>query len=171
VNANLYAPIWLALILFAAAEVGKAWLTIDRTSLAWARRAWLAGAALCVMHIAVAMSVRYGWSHQSAVEETARQTAAVYGIDWGGGVYVNYVFVAVWIAEGVWWLRSPVRYAARSGAIRWTLRAFYLVIIANAAVVFASPLGRVFGVGLVGGLLWIWFLEPRSTAHSSELRG
>jgi hypothetical protein len=116
------------------------------------------------MHILIAMSVRHGWNHQSAVQATARQTAAVYGLDWGGGVYVNYLFVAVWIAEGVWWRRWPVRYAARPRTIQWGLRAFYFVIIANAAVVFASASGRVIGVGLVGWLLGIWFLEATSLA-------
>jgi hypothetical protein len=34
-----------------------------------------------------------------AVLETARQTDAVYGVSWGGGVYVNYLFVAAWLTE------------------------------------------------------------------------
>ena len=44
--------------------------------------------------------------------ETARQTAAVYGVAWGGGVYVNYLFVGVWLAELLWWRVDPAALSA-----------------------------------------------------------
>ena len=60
-----------------------------------------------LLHILIAMSHHHRWSHEAAVLETARQTAAVYGLAWGGGVYVNYLFVGVWLAELVWWRIDP----------------------------------------------------------------
>lgn len=31
-------------------------------------------------------------------QETAQLTAEVFGVNWGGGLYFNYVFTAVWVA-------------------------------------------------------------------------
>jgi hypothetical protein len=44
------------------------------------------------------------------------------------------------------------------------LRAFYLIVLVNAAVVFAAPSRRVTGVILISVLLWIWrpvTVQPR----------
>ena len=101
------------------------------------------------------------------MRETARQTAAVYGINWGGGVYVNYFFVAAWLIEAWWWRAYPSLYFGRRRAITWALRAFYFVIIVNAAVVFASVPRRALGVVLVGALVWIW--RPGPGVDSSAL--
>jgi hypothetical protein len=51
---------------------------------------------------------------------------------------------------------NPSSYFDRRRAITWALRAFYGVIIVNAAVVFASVPSRALGVLLVGALAWIW---------------
>jgi hypothetical protein len=134
----LYATIWTALALFVVGAAGR------RPTL------WLTGAVLCWVHIAIAMGVGYHWSHEAAVAATARQTAAVYGLDWGGGLYVNYVFAGVWLAEAVWRLVSPRAWSARPRIVSWTLGLFYAVILINAAFVFASPAGRLAGVALLG---------------------
>jgi hypothetical protein len=146
----MYWTIWLALLLFAAGEVGRP------RQAPWAWPSWAAGVVLTAIHIAVAMAVAHGWSHDLAVAATARATEARFGIDWGGGVYVNYVFVAVWAAETVWWGVWPAAYAQRSAAVRWTLRVFYFVIIVNAAVVFAAGWRRWLGAAIVVSLLWRW---------------
>lgn len=156
----MYASIWTALALFTLAEVGKRrWATRGAVP-AWAWPAWLVGAGLCTCHIALAFAARHGWSHASAVRETARQTAAVYGTDWAGGVYVNYAFVAAWWIEAAWWRMCPADYLGRRAPLTWALRACYFVIILNAAVVFASAEGRALGVALVGTLAWVWRPAP-----------
>jgi hypothetical protein len=139
-----YATIWSALVLFVA---GQHW-----------RRpiVWLLGALVCATHIAIALSWRYGWNHDLAIRATARQTAAVYGIEWGGGVYLNYLFVAIWMIEGLWWALRPAAYPLRPQSLKWATRLFYLVIIVNAAVVFAGGPGRLAGVLLVACLLATW---------------
>ena len=38
-------------------------------------------------------------------KNSARQTAEVFGLDWGGGLYVNYAFTAAWVADVAW--RKP----------------------------------------------------------------
>lgn len=150
----MYVTVWSAMILFVAGEMGK-----GRTKLTEARalRAWFAGAVLCAAHIAIAMSVRHGWSHDSAVRETAARAAEVYGVGWRGAVYVNYAFLIAWTAEIVWWGASPATYFQRPAAVTWMLRTFYAIIITNAVVIFASPGGRVAGVLLSICLVWAWY--------------
>ena len=152
----LYSTIWVALALFVVAEGGKRRLLETGAVPGWAWPVWLTGAVMCTVHIVLAFAGRHAWSHGAAMRETARQTAAVYGINWGGGVYVNYLFLAAWLAEAWWWRMYPCQYFGRRAAITWSLRAFYFLIIMNAAVVFASVPGRVIGLVLVGALLWVW---------------
>ena len=151
----LYVTIWLALAAFVAGEFGKRRRIVPR----WAWRVSLAGALLCVVHIVIAFGSRHHWSHDTAVEATARQTAAVYGVAWGGGVYVNYVFVTVWLMELWRWRTRPARYFTRSSAALWGVRAFFFVIIVNAAVVFAAPSHRAAGIVLAAALLLAWRLS------------
>ena len=151
----LYVTIWLALAAFVAGEFGKRRPAVPR----WAWRVSLAGALLCVVHIVIAFESRHHWSHDAAVQATARQTASVYGVAWGGGVYVNYVFVAVWLMELWQWRTRPAKYFARSSAALWGVRAFFFVIIINAAVVFAAPSHRAAGMALTAALLLAWRLS------------
>lgn len=155
-NVALFATIWLALALFVAGEAGKRTPARGAPAPRWAWGAWTLGAALCGLHMLIAFGSRHGWSHADAVAETARRTAEVLGTAWGGGVYVNYLFTAIWLAEASWWRAAPAAYARRPRWLTGCLRAFYLLILVNAAVVFASPAGRVAGVPLVTALLWTW---------------
>jgi len=157
VTPALYATIWFALAAFVAGEWGKRRRIVPW----WAWPMSLAGAWSCVAHIIIALGSYHHWNHEAAVQATARQTAAVYGVAWGGGVYVNYVFVAAWLEELWQWRTRPAQYFARSRAVRWGLRAFFFIIIVNAAVVFASPHTRVAGVMLTAILLAIWSRRPR----------
>ena len=153
----LYATIWMALAGFVAGEVGK----IRRPAPAWAWASSFAGAMLCGVHILIAFGHHHHWSHSAAIDETARQTASAYGVAWGGGVYVNYVFVAAWLADLWWWRARPAEYFARRPAIVWALRAFFFTIVFNAAVVFATTRMRVAGVALTLGLLFAWTVPLR----------
>jgi hypothetical protein len=150
VTAALYATIWISLALFALA------VTPPRRDpggpLGWRWYAYAFGAALCVVHILLAMGVHHGWSHEAAVRETAARSAEVYGFGWRGAIYVNYVFILAWIGEAAWWRADPVSYAARSALGAWALRLFYFVVVFNAAIVFASPAGRIAGATL---LAWV----------------
>lgn len=149
--------IWLAMIGFVAGEVGKTRQWRMGIAPRWAWPMWCAGAIACVAHILIAMAYHHGWSHQAAVLETARQTASVYGLAWGGGVYVNYMFVGVWLAEVAWWRLDSSRYARQPRWMRWAVRAFYFVIVCNAAVIFVAPERRFAGVAVTAALLAAWF--------------
>ncbi len=146
----MYTTIWLALALFAAGEVGKT------RGARWAWGAWAAGVVLTSIHVVIAMAVAHGWSHAAAIDATARATRTMFGVDWGGGVYVNYAFTGLWAAETVWWGVAPAAYARRPFVVKWMLRAFYLVIIVNAAIVFAAGWRRMLGGTVTAALLWSW---------------
>lgn len=151
--AALYVTIWVALALFAAGEVGRSGRRAVPAPWAW----WvsLAGLMLAAAHFVLAFDVRHGWSHASAVRDTARQTAAVYGLDWGGGLYVNYAFLGVWALD-LWRWKLSARGTPRSQFPTWLARAFYVVVILNAAVIFATGWRRGLGAMLVAALVVAW---------------
>ncbi|HEY7498746.1 MAG TPA: hypothetical protein VH740_09545 [Vicinamibacterales bacterium] len=110
-----------------------------------ARLCWSAGALLLAAHTAAAMHAFYAWDHAAALESTARQTAAVTGLHWSGGLYVNYAFVVLWLVDaGLWWL-APLAYRQRSRAIENVLFAVFLFMVFNAAIVFGTGIGRAIG--------------------------
>jgi hypothetical protein len=66
----------------------------------WSRLAWTGGCGFYLLHVACAFEYYHHWSHANAYAATARQTAAVVGLDWGGGLYVNYAFTLVCVSCG-----------------------------------------------------------------------
>jgi len=90
------------------------------------RRLWTAGFAVYVLHVVFAFTYFYEWSHAVAVRETARQTRELFGVDWGGGIYLNYVFTLAWAADC--FVDKPYR-------MRWIVRWFLAFMVVNASVV------------------------------------
>jgi hypothetical protein len=168
VNVALYATIWSALALFVAGETGKRALERGAPEPRWAWTAWTLGAVLCTAHVLIAFGVKHGWSQDAAIAETARRTAEVFGVSWGGGVYVNYLFVALWLLESWWWRAAPQAYSRRARWITWSLRGFSALSVVNGAIVFASPAGRVAGVLLATALVWAWRPAHRSREVSAS---
>jgi hypothetical protein len=68
---------------------------------------------------------------------------------------VNYLFLGVWLADAWWWRASPRGYI-RPAAITWSLRAFYMIILFNAAVIFAAGWRRLLGLALLSWLSRAW---------------
>jgi hypothetical protein len=123
------------------------------------RLAWTVGAIALLVHSAWAFSAFYAWSAQLALAATARQTHALTGIDWGGGLYVNYLLLAVWILDASWWWSVPDRYAMRRSAVDYSVRGFLFFMMVNGAVVFADGLMRVFGMLAVGVVSLAWLTK------------
>lgn len=161
----LFVTIWIALACLVAAELGRRPRRGRETGARWAWGVSCAGLVACGVHIAIAMLHRHGGSHAAAVLETARQTEAVYGLAWGGGVYVNYAFVALWAVDLWRWRRRPL--APWPPAARWTLRVVVFVIVINAAVVFAAT-GWPLGIVLTAALAWAWRSGKRATETQSS---
>ena len=150
----LYVTIWGALALFTAGEWGRALVRPGSPPPSWAWWAFTSGLVLAIVHTLIAFDIVHNWAHIDAVRSTALQTDAMYGIAAGWGVYVNYAFFAVWLADAWWWRTAPAQ--RRPASVTWTLRAFYIIVILNAAVVFAAGARRLLGVVLVSWLTRVW---------------
>ena len=92
-----------------------------------------------------------------AYADTARQTAEFAGWNWGGGLYVNYLFTLVWAGELIWWWVSPTTFARRPRWIDRGVRGFFMFMIFNGAVVFAHSPMRWYGVVLCAVLAVAWW--------------
>lgn len=163
----LYATIWLSLLGLLLSELGRRQQRHMLMPVRWAQACAAIGISLGVVHSLLAFAIVYDWNHERAVEVTAARGAAMYGVTWAGSLYVNYVFLAWWTADTLWWWRSPGTFVRRSTVIEWLWRLTVLTMVVNGAVVFASPAGRLAGVPLTAGLLWAWFgggPKPRRAA-------
>jgi hypothetical protein len=102
------------------------------------RWAWTAGLTAYLAHVAAAFTFHHQWSHQAAYRETARQTGELFGVPSGAGLYFNYLFTAVWLADVVWlWVRAD-SYRARPRWISIAVHSFMAFMFFNATIVFAS---------------------------------
>lgn len=120
-----------------------AWLTERDRS---ARLAWTVACAFYLIHVWAAFQFDHGWSHTAAYEHTAVQTAHVTGIRWGGGLYFNYLFTIVWIADVLWWWRGLTLYRDRPAWVSASIHWFFAFMFFNATVVFATGFVRWVGV-------------------------
>lgn len=120
---------------------------------------WIAGLGFLVLHILLSMGVFHGWSHAQAVQATARRTEEWFGFRFGGGIYANYLFVAVWLLDtllrttGYWAAGKncdPWEDAALKHRLAWAIDGFMIFMIVQATVVFA--LGPTRWIGLLCGL-------------------
>ena len=131
----------------------------------WDRRArwlWTGGLAAFLVHVVRAFHYYHGWSHSAAWRDTARQTGELTGWNWGGGVWFNYAFAAVWAADVLWWwLGGLCDYRNRAAAVAWPIHAFLAFIAFNATVVFETGTVRWSGVAATIVLLALAWRELR----------
>jgi hypothetical protein len=121
-----------------------------------ARWLWTLGCGLYLLHVACAFHFFHGWSHAAAFEHTADQTAAVVGWYWGGGLWVNYAFTALWVGDVlVWWTR-PASAHPRSIWAYWLVQSVFAFLVVNATVVFGPPFWRWVALGF---LLVVWVVR------------
>ncbi len=122
--------------------------------------AWL----LAVVHIVLALVLVHHGSQTEAFEHTATRTFEAIGWRWGGGLVVNYAFMLLWSFDVLSWLgqrkfRSELR--PRWG-VWWHALVWFMLL--NAAVLFARPEARIWGVAVC-----LLLLSPRCwrrPAHS-----
>lgn len=131
----------------------------------WTRLAWTIGCTALIAHFICAFHFYHHWSHQSAYIDTARQTAAVFAINWGGGLFINYAVAILWITDVTsWWIAGLSSYRRRPWTLTLIWHGFLLFILFNATVVFKDGLTRWIGllVCLTLGLSWILIIRARS---------
>ena len=118
-----------------------------------ARPLWTLGCLLYLAHVLAAFHFAYHWSHAFAVAETARQTQALFGLNWGGGVWFNYVFTALWTADTLWWWCSPQTRASRPLLLSRSIHFYLAWMFINGAIVFPQGLTRWVSLALAAALV------------------
>ncbi|MCH8192964.1 MAG: hypothetical protein IIA65_02970 [Planctomycetes bacterium] len=161
------ATVWLALAGYAVGTFAfSGSRQLDRRDRV-ARRAWTLGCIGMLAHTACAFQFYHGWSHTAAYRDTARQTAELFGLHWGGGLYVNYALLAGWVLDCLWWWRGLEAYRRRPRRIVLCWNGFLLFIIFNATVVFETGLARWLGLCLCLGICIRWCYDAKS--HSGRV--
>ena len=180
----LHGTVWAAMATWAAAEACRAlrpWRPRDDEATATttvhgrpglschdaARILWTIGALSLAAHLAAAMEFRHGWSHAAAVAETARQTEAKFGMNWGGGVWFNYAMILLWIVDAGFSWAAP-RLHDRSSTWRRSVHGFFLFMWFNGAVAFPTgPVrwsGAVACAVVIAAWWWTWHRGRTSPA-------
>lgn len=150
---------WVSFALWAGA-VG---LMIPATAAEWrpgasryrvARWVWVLGAVMFLVHFLVAFHFAHRWRHANAFQHVS-DTAG-----FGPGIFVSYLFTAVWLADAVGWLFVPVGYASRPRWLGWVVHAFMAFITFNGTVVYVHGWIRWMAVAvfvMLGvALVWRW---------------
>jgi hypothetical protein len=127
-----------------------------------ARSLWTVACVLLWIHVASAFHFVHDWDQQAAIEQTARETAAVTGLNWGGGLWINYTLMLLWAADALWWWVGPQSFAARPAILSRIWLGFVLFIAFNATVVFKTGPMRWSGIAITTLLL---LLAVRATAR------
>lgn len=79
------------------------------------------------------------------------------GWEWGGGVWMNYLLMLLWLGDALWLKLAKESHRARAKWISWTVQGYLAFMWFNATVVFGSWGARVFGVMAIALMLWgVW---------------
>jgi hypothetical protein len=150
--------VWLALAGYAIGATVYLLSCGNRSLDGVARMAWTIGCVSLFAHVAFAFHYYHSWSQASAYRETARQTAQLTGLEWGGGVFINYALLAGWLVDVAWWHRGLDSYRNRPWWIAAAWHGFLIFIIFNATVVFKTGALRWIGLSLCLWLAFLWGL-------------
>ncbi|MEM9940392.1 MAG: hypothetical protein AAF939_02305 [Planctomycetota bacterium] len=103
-----------------------------------ARSSWLLGSFFSFLHASLTMGFYHRFDHNLAWEHTANQTQRMMGVSVGVGIYFNYLFVIIWMADALWWVGSPNSYLKRSKILNRIVYGYLLFIAVNGAIVFET---------------------------------
>ena len=161
--------VWISI---AAYTIGCVVFAISRSRVdfdRWSRLAWTIACSALIAHFIFAFHFYHAWSHAAAYADTARQTAEVFAIDWGGGLFINYAVAGFWIADvASWWFGGVSSYRRRPWSLTLIWHALLIFVIFNATVVFEHGFARIIGV-IVSSILclsWVWIHRQRSASPS-----
>ena len=124
--------------LFVACYVGRICIDAARLRDAGSQRSarwlWTVGCLVYLIHVAMAFHFVHGWSHAIAYEHVRQRTFNQTGLDSGVGLYVNYAFGVLWLADTfLWWHRLDW---SERRIPYWTVQAIFGFLIVQATVVF-----------------------------------
>ncbi len=104
------------------------------------------GCIAIVAHVIAAFHYTHHWSQEDAIASTARQTEQLIGRAFGEGLYFNYLFLLVWIADMLFWWLRPERHETRPAWLEYGIHGYLLFIAVNGAVIFESGVTRIGGI-------------------------
>ena len=108
--------------------------------------AWALGCFVFLVHLLVAFHLGHRWDHAHALAHVQAASG------WGPGLYVSYLFGAVWAADVLWRIARPASYAARSRWAGWAVHGFLAFVTFNGAVVYAATPLRWVAAGVFAAL-------------------
>lgn len=142
----------LSLMLFVATLLAWTigWSAQKHRIVQWA---WTVSYLLFVLHVLAAFHFVHHWSHEHAYQATARQTRELMGLEYGEGVYFNYLFMLLW-GGLVWQTWYPGLVQGQWLRVLSALSLIYLLFIAfNGVIIFKSGWLRMSGIGTTAVLL------------------
>jgi len=149
--------VWVALIAYALGAGTLLKAGGREAPMARARVFWTIGCVFFLAHVASAFEFHHHWSHGDAYRETARQTGDLTGVNWGGGLYLNYLFAVAWLADVLWWWLASRTFARRPVWLNTTWHAFFAFMVFNGTVVFGRGPVRWLGFTIFILLSWFWW--------------
>jgi hypothetical protein len=111
---------------------------------------WSLGFLLFVAHVVAAFHFQHHWSHTAALDETARQTRHLIGLEFGIGLYFNHVFMLVWAIDLVWIWFASAQITQRYRWLRLTWIGYLIFIAFNGVAVFKDGWMRAGGIAALG---------------------
>lgn len=94
------------------------------------------------------MTFYHEWSLTAAHQDTAEKTQAAIGWRFGGGIYFNYLFLLIWLADAIWWWIAPAGYANRGKVVNLLVYGYLFFIAFNGVVVFGQGATHWTGLGV-----------------------
>lgn len=130
IAALLYTGSWL--LLCSSGNNETVGLRTRRSNLMYAL-----GAAVMGVHILLAYAISHQFSHAAALEHTADETHRVVGLRFAAGLYVNFVFLFIYVVDAYWRWKcgtSPLHRTPKS--LAFTVDGFLIAIVLMATIVF-----------------------------------
>ncbi|MFT5470412.1 MAG: hypothetical protein ACI8UO_005540 [Verrucomicrobiales bacterium] len=166
----VYSTIWTALLFY---TIAVAWLAFEPRPSSWPRNFWTVGCVLFVIHVVSVFAFIHNWSHDHAMAHTRSETMKLTGVDSGSGLYLNYLFALIWLADTIWWwIVGKNRYRQRSRLIFGLIHFYFLFMIFNGAFLFVESPRRWLGLLLTavgfGSVVRTLLQKSRRDVRSSE---
>lgn len=133
------------------------------------RYVWSFGCVTMLIHVACAFHFFHHWSQRDAYDHTAQTTNDVVGMNWGGGIYLNYLFTAIWAADASYWWYGLEGYRLRARALTIALHSFFVFMIFNATVVFETGATRWVAATLCVILILLWISSRNAKTRTPAL--
>ena len=162
--------IWITILAYVIGSLIFAFAAKTAWGDAAVRIAWTFACAILFVHLIAAFHFYHGWSHHAAYLDTARQTREVVGLNWGGGLFINYALLVAWTLDLAWWWRKGLTsYRLRPRPLITAWHGLLIFIIFNATVVFKDGVVRWIGLAVCIVLVFSWLVIVRRTSTASQV--